>query len=401
MPPEVIQVIQEFSRSGGAETVAVELAAAFDAMGLPNAVIAGRVGEGLAEGRRVQRIAPWMTRVGIRGAMRHLGRLLVIPCFTIGATFAARRHEDKVVISHGDVLYGDLLVVHAVNAANLAEKRREGSWRWLANPIHLWVALRDRFMIGGLRYRRYVALSPRVRHELQSLHGVPEERIAIIPNGIDTRRYQRDPAAGAAVRDTLGIPRAARLLLFVGHEFPRKGLEFVLRAMPELPGDTWLLVVGSDDPVPYETMAGPATGRVIFAGARSDLPALYSAADAFVLPTAYETFSLVCMEAMACGLPVFATRVGGIEDYLVDGVNGAFVERDPAIVAARLREVLDDSGLRARMGEAALRTAADYDWSRIALRYRALIEEVAREKRLAVDPRPAGAALRPGEGGAR
>ncbi|MFO1147420.1 MAG: glycosyltransferase family 4 protein [Alsobacter sp.] len=399
MTPEIIQVIQEFSRAGGAETVALELAVAFDAMGLSNAVIAGRVGEGLDKERRIQRIAPWMARIGIRGAMRHLGRLLVIPCFTIGATFAARRHKDKVVISHGDVLAGDILVVHAVNAANLAEKRRERDWRWLANPIHLWVALRDRFMIGGLRYRRYVALSPRVRHDLQAHYGVPSDRIATIPNGIDTTRYRRDPEAGAAIRKALDIPATARVLLFVGHEFPRKGLEFVMRAMPDLPQDVWLLVVGSDDPTPYERMAGPATERVVFLGSRSDLPALYSAANAFVLPTAYETFSLVCMEAMACGLPVVSTRVGGIEDYLVDGVNGCFVERDPAVVAARLREMLDDPALCARMAEAALRTAGDYDWSRIALRYKALIEEVALEKRMTGAARPAAGLLQTDGGG--
>ena len=60
------------------------------------------------------------------------------------------------------------------------------------------------------------------------------------------------------------------------------------------------------------------------------MTAFYSAADAFLLPSAYETFSLVCMEAMACGVPVFATLVGGIEDYLQDGVNGMAVPRDAA-----------------------------------------------------------------------
>ena len=117
----------------------------------------------------------------------------------------------------------------------------------------------------------------------------------------------------------------------------------------------------------------------MFLGARSDLPQLYRAADAFVFPTAYESFSLTCMEAMACGLPVFANAVGGIEDYLRDGVNGRAIPRDGLAIAEALAPMLDDPALRQRYRDGALATALGYGWPSIAERYRVLLEEVRDE----------------------
>ncbi len=171
-----------------------------------------------------------------QGPLRHLGRIIVVPIFTLAATWALRRHyANAVVISHGDSLSGDVLVVHAVNAQSLAEKRNAGSWRWLFNPMHLWVSLRDRLMIGGLHYRTFVAVSSRVTAELQQLYAVPSSRIRVITNGIDLRRFRRCAESGSAIRRAFDIPQHAKLLLFVGHEFQRKGLAHVIGALQRLP----------------------------------------------------------------------------------------------------------------------------------------------------------------------
>jgi glycosyltransferase involved in cell wall biosynthesis len=296
-----------------------------------------------------------------------------------------RRYGNAVVISHGDSLSGDVLVVHAVNAQSLAEKRNAGNWRWLFNPIHLWVSLRDRFMIGGLRYRMFVAVSSRVTAELQQIYAVPPSCIREISNGIDLSRFGRCVASGSAVRREFGIPQDAKLLLFVGHEFQRKGLAHIIGALPRLGSDTHLLVVGSDNPAPYRKLAAEVQDRVIFTGARSDLPALYSAADAFVLPTAYETFSLVCMEAMACGVPVFATAAGGIEDYLKDGVNGFRIRMDAEDIATKLAAAFADPTLMGRLREGAFATARSYGWDRVGQQYIELLKQIDAEKRGAAE----------------
>jgi UDP-glucose:(heptosyl)LPS alpha-1,3-glucosyltransferase len=143
-----------------------------------------------------------------------------------------------------------------------------------------------------------------------------------------------------------------------------------------------LLVVGGDKVAPYKRLAEQlgVSDRVIFAGARSDLPRIYPAADLFVLPTLYETFALVCLEAMASGLPVLASPVGGIEDYLIDGDNGFHIRRDSGDIAAKLDRVLSDPSLCARVRERGLATARDYAWDKIARQYLRLFDELMAER---------------------
>jgi UDP-glucose:(heptosyl)LPS alpha-1,3-glucosyltransferase len=380
MPIEIVQIVQEVSNVGGVETVAAELASAFSRAKIANTVLVSAVGDSISPGTRIERVGAWLSRIKTRGILRYLGRAIVVPTFTLLATRAAYRHPKAVILSHGDSLTGDVLVVHAVNAQSLAEKRTAHTWSWVLNPMHLWVAARDRWMIGGLRYRIYVAVSPRVAIELQEIYKVPASRIRVIPNGIDLNRFTRDTAAGLRIREEFKIPADAKLLLFAGHEFRRKGLAHAVGALERLGPDVWMLVVGSDNPAPYRKLATTSSDRLVFAGSRKDMPALYAAADAFVLPTAYETFSLVCMEAMACSTPVFATPVGGIEDYLVDGVNGYQIRMDAADIADRIAKVFADPELIHRLSDGAHATALNYGWDHVGSRYIELLEQVQASK---------------------
>jgi len=184
------------------------------------------------------------------------------------------------------------------------------------------------------------------------------------------------------VRLSFGVPDDVPLVLFVGSQYRLKGLEFVIRALAEMKTNAVLLVVGGDVAGPFRRLAEQlgVRDRVIFAGARNDLPSLYPAADAFVLPTLYETFALVCLEAMASGLPVLACPVGGIEDYLVDGENGFHIQRDEKEIATKLDQILGDSELHARIREQGLATAQNYAWEKIAKQYLSLFEELIAER---------------------
>jgi len=328
-------------------------------------------------------VATWLKSWGLGPRARHLGTLIVVPLFTLLATLRVwRTRGPKIVLSHGDSLIGDVCVVHAVNNASLAEKRRAGYYAWLLNPTNLWVALRDWWMLRGRRYRRIVAVSERVRQQLKQYYRVPDEQIVTIPNGINLNRFNpRNAQAKAAVRRSFGIPEDVPLVLFVGSQYRLKGLEFAIRALAQMKTRALLLVVGGDTAAPFKRLAEHlAVGdRVIFAGARNDLPTIYPAADAFVFPTLYETFALVCLEAMASGLPVLAAPVGGIEDYLRDGVNGFHIRRDAGEIAAKLDRVLSDADLQARFREQGLATARDYDWRKIARQYLNLFDELAAE----------------------
>jgi UDP-glucose:(heptosyl)LPS alpha-1,3-glucosyltransferase len=378
----ILQISLEIGLGGGSECVAYELQRAWLEMGLEARVLASLATEPEREG--VTYVARWLTAWGMRARWRHLAAIVAVPLFTFIASWRAyRTRGTKIVLSHGDSLIGDVCVVHAVNRASLAEKKRAGYYGWLLNPSNLWVTWRDWWMLRGGRYRRIVAISERVRAQLKEHYNVPEDRIVTIPNGINLSRFDpRNVSARKTVREHFDIPQDAGLVLFVGSQYRLKGLGFAIRALAEMKTPAYLLVVGGDSSAPFKRLAEQLNiaDRVIFAGSRNDLPNIYPAADAFVLPTLYETFALVCIEAMASGLPVLACPVGGIEDYLRDGENGFHIEREPADIAAKLDLVLNDTELHRRLSAGGLATAKNYAWHKIAKQYLSLFNDVLREK---------------------
>jgi glycosyltransferase involved in cell wall biosynthesis len=379
----ILQMSLEVGLAGGSECVAYELHLAWLALGLDSRVLTSLSTEPEPK-QGITYVAPWLTAWGLRARWRHLATILAVPLFTLLATWRAYRTPgEKIILSHGDSLIGDVCVMHAVNRASLAEKRRAGYYGWLLNPSNLWVTWRDWWMLRGARYRRIVAISERVRTQLKEHYHVPDERIVTIPNGINLSRF--DPANASSrseVRRSFGVPEDVPLLLFVGSQYRLKGLEFVIRALAEMKTKAVLLVAGGDVAAPFKRLAEQlgVRDRVIFAGARSDLPRIYPAADALVLPTLYETFALVCLEAMASGLPVLASPVGGIEDYLVDGDNGFHIRRDAEDIAVKLDRVLNEPSLHAQIRERGLATAQNYSWDKIAKQYLSLFKELSAER---------------------
>ncbi|MGH9932777.1 MAG: glycosyltransferase family 4 protein [Pyrinomonadaceae bacterium] len=379
----ILQISLEIGLGGGSECVAYELQRAWLAMGVDVRVLASLATEPEPQ-QGITYVAPWLTAGGMRARWRHMAALIAVPLFTLIATWRAYRSRGaKIILSHGDSLIGDVCVMHAVNRASLAEKRRAGYYGWLLNPSNLWVSWRDWWMLCGGRYRRIVAISERVRTQLKQYYNVPDDRIVTIPNGINLSRFDpKNVSSRTKVRLGFGVPEDAPLVLFVGSQYQLKGLEFAIRGLAEMKTRAFLLVVGGDNPAPFKRLAEQlgVSERVIFAGARNDLPSIYPAADAFVLPTLYETFALVCLEAMASGLPVLACPVGGVEDYLRDGENGFLIQREPQDIAGKLDRLLNDPVLHQRLRNGGLATAKNYAWEKIAKQYLSLFEELLAER---------------------
>jgi len=376
----ILQISREVGFGGGSECVAFELHRTWLAEGLDARIVTSNATEPEKQGVTI--VAGWMNAL-ISTRLRYLGALFVIPFFTLVASWHVLRNRgNKIVLSHGDSLIGDICVVHAVNRACLAEKKRGGHYGWLLNPINIWVALRDWWMFRGRRYRRWVAISERVRTELKTYYGIPDDRIVTIPNGINLTRFNPDNGLRRLeIRREFGIPADAPLVLFVGSRFRIKGLKYAIEALAKMQTGAYLLVVGNDTLAPYKKLAEEleVSDRVVFARGRNDLPEIYPAADAFVLPTLYETFALVCLEAMASGLPVLAAPVGGIEDYLRDDENGFHINYDSSEIATKLDRLLNDKNLHSRIREAGLATARNYSWEKIARQYLDLFTELKQE----------------------
>lgn len=216
----------------------------------------------------------------------------------------------------------------------------------------------------GRRLRRTVEGASHVTtvsERLASLaraHGVPAERVTVVPLGVDTERFA--PGERAGLRAKLGIERA-QLLLYVGQLVPRKGVVHLLNALHHAGGtalrELHVAIVG-DGP---ERAALEAHARrlgldfVRFTGRipASELPLWYAAADAYVLPSLSEGRPMSINEAMASGCAVVATNVSGIPEQVTEGVNGHLVApEDPRQLAEAIQDVFADPARLARMGRA-------------------------------------------------
>ncbi|MET8682288.1 glycosyltransferase [Streptomyces sp. NPDC004647] len=180
-----------------------------------------------------------------------------------------------------------------------------------------------------------VAVSATVVHRLRAW-GVPQQRIHLVPNGIDARHFRFDPAARAAARARLGIPEQAFVAGGVGRLVPGKRYDVLLRAVAELPGARLLLVGDGPERAALEQLAARlgAAGRVRLLGERdgsvqasadrpSGIPGLLAAMDVFVSPSAEETFGLAVLEALAAGLPVLHVTCPAIEELPAAEAPGA------------------------------------------------------------------------------
>lgn len=222
---------------------------------------------------------------------------------------------------------------------------------------------------------RLVAANVVERAHLVWYYGARAERIAVIPCGVDTELFQ--PMNPAAAKDLLELPTDP-LLLYVGRLQPIKGLLTLVEAMKLLGDRARLLIIGGDQDEPENGHGSELRrraavlgleDRVRFLGAQPQqrLRLFYAAADATVMPSYYESFGMVALEAMACGSPVVASRVGGLTTTVRDGVTGYLVpEGDSVALADRLAHLLGDADERFRLGLEATRWAAEHRWPCVA-----------------------------------
>ena len=220
------------------------------------------------------------------------------------------------------------------------------------------------------------------RQDIARYYGAPRHNIEVIPAGVNLEMFQPvDRAeARAAVASEWGIRDEERVILYVGRIEPLKGIDILLRALPMLEHDGAVraLIVGGNPGNDVEmerlkSLAGELgiADSVTFTGSvpQAVLPAYYSAADVFTLPSHSESFGLAPLEAMACGTPAVVSRVGGLKTFIRSGENGYLVPwRCPESFAQRFDTLLANPELRDAMGRAARERALSMGWGAVAAR---------------------------------
>lgn len=238
---------------------------------------------------------------------------------------------------------------------------------------------------------RLIAATPAEQMQLVWLYRAKKRKIAIIPPGVNVARFT--PISQAEARQKLGFD-SCHVLLFVGRIEPLKAIDTILYALEtvrqthsELLSHLCFAVVGgnpNDRDIEMQrlyqlTQSLGLEDVVRFVGAKDqqELPLYYAAATAVIMPSDYESFGMVALEAMASGTPVIASAVGGLAFVVRDGETGYHVpSREPNALADRILKVVRDREKRAEMGRNATLVAQSYAWENIADRLITLFDDV-------------------------
>jgi glycosyltransferase involved in cell wall biosynthesis len=237
------------------------------------------------------------------------------------------------------------------------------------------------------RARVVVVPSAGLRRELIQVHGIDAGKIVVVPLPNDTRMFPPDPKERLWAREELGLAVSDKTLVFAAlGDFERKGLGLLIDALADSRLiDLKLLVVGGSPGAlaPYRQRAkqGNIRERVIFCGKHPIIRSFLWAADALVLPSRYEVFPVVVMQAALTALPLITTRLNGVEEYAVDGVTGFYIAEPTAIAVAdavaKFFSLTENE--RKEMGLEALRAVRGFTAERFARSWESIYSQLALE----------------------
>jgi glycosyltransferase involved in cell wall biosynthesis len=280
-----------------------------------------------------------------------------------------------------DVIHAHGYQVFTTDAALVASKLRKTSLvltlhgfpRGFNDPAH-----RAHFNLIGKealrKARRIISVSHRVAREFTAI-GVPEEKMAVIPNGIDLGEFKQLPA-GDPFRKRLDIKENEKIVLTVGRLEKIKGFQYLIRALPSIikeVGSTRLVIAGPDfnyggklkklteetNVQDHVTFYGPINGKEKFEA--------FSAADVVAVPSLYEGFGMLLLEAMAAGKPLVATNTGAAPEIIQDGKNGILASPgDAEDLAGKIIKLLSDDQLMHLVGQESRKTVEAFDWEKVS-----------------------------------
>lgn len=236
-------------------------------------------------------------------------------------------------------------------------------WKQWLNPVHpiLLRFERSHFSKGG--YRRIIALTNEVKGDLNHYYGVPLEDIDVVPNGYAPEEFNVPAAQAlrAPMRKELNFAPEHKVIVFVGNELDRKGYPALLRAVESMNDPRLrILVAGKIAPAPHPL--------VTYVGSTGEIAKYYAASDIFALPTLYEAWGLVIVEAMATGLPVLTSRLAGASVAVIEGETGYLLDNpaDETEIVRKLKPLVEGQHSPPEVISASVEK---YAWSQVLVQY--------------------------------
>jgi len=253
-------------------------------------------------------------------------------------------------------------------------------WRKLYYKILLfWGTRTENILINNKYLEGVIVPSKGLMRDLLHYHKtVPG--ITIIPNGVDLKKYRHAKVYRTEMRKKLGIAETDFVGVIAGlGDWERKGLGCLIDAAFYLKQiDCKILVIGDGNIDLYKNLVAKKNVRdsFVFVGVTKELEKYYGLSDFFILPTANEAWSVVTLIAAASGLPLLATKVNGVEDFIIEGKNGFFIERNPKSIVDKIKKLKAIGKDLEIMGENSAQFAGDFDIFKVARQYAAYYQNL-------------------------
>jgi len=311
-------VRQKYRPDGGAERFVSRALEALEDQNLELNVITRQWQGEIKPGWKVHICDPWK-----------LGRISRERGFANAARALWQREDFDLVQSHERIPGCDLFRAGDGVHRRWLEQRARILPNWKAKHLfkdryHRYVMQAEQEMYAAPELKAVICNAEMVKREIIQQFGVPADKIRVIYNAIDSQKfYPVSEEQRIELRRQYHIPERATCMIYVGSGFERKGLDAAIKAIA--PTDRHLLVVGKDkDEKRYRDLSQTlgCSNRVHFLGMQPNTLPFYQMADGLLLPTLYDPFPNVILEAMACGLPVITTPTCGGAEFITQGLNG-------------------------------------------------------------------------------
>jgi len=365
-------VVHDYHRAGGHSRYVAELATRFSKEHEVH-VFANRIADDGTPGIHFHTVPAWRANA-----------FSTVLSFALPATLKVGRGFD-VVHSQGFCgLLGNVFTAHICNRAwHVAlrkHKERATVREWVFNAV---ASTLEHCLYRFARNSEVIAVSERVKRDLVQYYQC-RAPIHVIYHGTDTelfsphvREHWKIPA-----RAQFGIPEHEFVFLYVGHL--RKGARLSIQALAQVEKGV-LLCISATDSEEYRRYAAECgqAHRVIFAGHTKHIEQAYAAADAFLLPTPYDSFAMVASEAMSCGLPVVVSREAGASELIEHGVNGLLLDdvNSQEELARHMRSLMQDRRWAEGLGRAGRETVEKLTWDRVAEQTMQVYQELLQKRR--------------------
>jgi len=296
-----------------------------------------------------------------------------------------RESLGVVICSPGYTWIADVCFSGSCHLAAMVEQCKHGNFIWILNPRH-WLSILSELVLYHVTAQKIIIPGVRTGKEIHSFLRVPEKNIYLVPHGIDPEIFKYTPEKKEFWREYFSLPKKF-IAITVANELRRKGCFEVVQSIVEIKkqrDDIHYVIAGRDNYAEIKGLISRAgldeNVTLLDSQSSTNLSALYCAADIFIFPTIYEAFALVSIESMACGNPVIACKVSGIEDYLIEGKNGLYIQRTLQSIANTILKLMNDPSLVGKLSKGAAETGSHYPWQRVLEKVPPILNSVVQRR---------------------